>query len=144
MVRLLRIALTWLLALALPVQGYAASTMLSCGQAHHHEVVVAPMHKHAATAAHDHIALADDPDGHQQSAASGIAQDDSAAELQAVKAVGTKCSMCAACCSVTAIATSVPLFDVVPVAPDFGVTSFEHRAGVTTGGLERPPRIVLA
>ena len=103
MVRFLRIALTCLLALALPVQGYAASTMLSCGQAHHHAVLAAPVHDHAAMGAHHHSAPADEADGgggHEQSTASGIAQDAGAADLQASKAAGGKCSVCAACCSV--------------------------------------------
>lgn len=127
MARLLRIVLTWMLALALPIQGVAASTMLSCGQAHHQ----------AALAAHGHAAPSDGHHVHEQSAA----PDDGAAAGQS--AAG-KCSVCANCCSVAAIAASVPSFDVVPVAPGFGVGSFQWRAGITGGGLERPPRILLA
>lgn len=138
MSRLLRIALTWCLALALPVQGYAASTMLGCGLAPN---TAAPA---AAAAAHVHAdgAAAHHHDVTAAQAGSHAALDHDAATD--VDAATTSCSVCAACCVTAAIASAMPVFDVAPLPVAFAVTAIERYHGVTTAGLERPPRTVLA
>ncbi len=108
-----RIALTWLLALALPVQGYAAQTMLLCGPAHHRSQA---SEAHAAHG-HDHADKASADAGH-----------------------AGKCSQCAACCNAAALAT--PAVSVAVVPPDLPEvpTVVAAHDRVLVGGLDRPPR----
>ncbi|MBT9455406.1 MAG: hypothetical protein IV097_02175 [Burkholderiaceae bacterium] len=120
-----RIALAWLLAVALPIQGYAATTMLLCGPAHHQ-----------SSAAQDH--------GMHAHGDAAMAHDDAVGHGEAVDATDAaqagKCSVCSSCCNAAAIMASV----VAPavVSPDLPevvpVLIAEER--VIIGGLERPPR----
>ena len=88
--RVMRIALMWLVALAVPVQGVAAATMMFCGPG---DTTVG--HQRAA---HDHAAH-----GHHASHdADATAQDtgDSATgDATSIEFDTTGCSVCAACCT---------------------------------------------
>ncbi|MBT9501674.1 MAG: hypothetical protein IV092_10550 [Burkholderiaceae bacterium] len=125
-----RIALAWLLAVALPIQGYAATTMLLCGPAHHQSSAT---HDHAM---HEH---GDAAMGHDGTGAHGEATEASPTP-GGDKAQTGKCSVCSSCCNAAAITASV----VAPavVSPDLPevvpVLIAEER--VIIGGLERPPR----
>lgn len=102
-----------MLALALPLQGYAAASMAACGPAHgtsHHEVATGP---HAAHGAH---------------AGPG-------------KSVESKCSVCAACCVAMAMSVAWLEFDTASAAQSFALPSPTADATFLTAGLERPPRI---
>lgn len=162
MPRLLRVVLTCLLALALTAQGYAAQAMLFCGPAHD---PMAPMsaagHDHAAHGhgawpagvaaeatehgGHEHASMghdtppAADVQGHGLARVAGTA--DGTADGQPSQA---KCSACAACCSMTAIASSHALPDAGPLSFAYAVGTVEPHDGRTAGGLERPPRSRLA
>lgn len=149
MLRVLRITLIWLVALAVPVQGFAAVAMFGCGPGHHSTTGAPapgvamdklagdlPQHSHAGHsdlhADHDHAGAAD------------------ADHAQVLKAHGTSgkagesaCSPCASCCVVAALPATmvvfqpVPLVDLMmPFAPR-GIGSF------LTEGPERPPRSIL-
>jgi hypothetical protein len=132
---MLRTVLVWIVALAMPVQGLAASTMRFCGSSHermtqsagadHHEAVTSATHDHAAAA---HAANAADPD------AAGKFTD-----------LGQfKCSVCAACCSMLALPAGFALVgdpglaNVMSPAPSVVAPSY------LSEGLERPPRAILA
>lgn len=100
---MLRILFAWLLIAAVPMQGFAAASMLLCG--------MGAQHQHAAKASepHDHATLhshtSDAAQGHARAAdrAQGVSPD-----------TGQKCSICAACCSGVAL---VGLDQVLAMAP---------------------------
>jgi len=100
MVRL-RLLLAWLLMAALPLQGFAATSMLSCGigtlqaqaigasqtSSHSHQVQETMHHEHSS-------------DDHASSGSHGKATTDM---KQGVPDSGHKCSICTACCNSVAI-----------------------------------------
>jgi hypothetical protein len=133
---IVRICLIWLLALAVPLQGVAAATMLVCGPHHqaggavHASPDVQPHHHgaHSGDDAHAHHAMPGADVG-----ASGLAQAD-----------GHTCSACATCCSALAL---VGTFGV-PACPELASTLFDSVVPSVgrycADGPDRPPRIHLA
>lgn len=131
----------WLLMIAFPMQGIAAAVMAGCGSNPHHRVTAdasievdhgSTSHMHEGAADHSH---ADDlqalDDGH-------ISHPVNKAHSK------TKCSSCAGCCLVTAIA---PTIDVVASLPTTGMSinifPEKHFAVNFPDGLERPPHTFL-
>ena len=136
MSRTLRSVLTWLLLVAVPLQGYAAGGMLFCGAVDERVPV-------AAGVEHHHDLATSPPDGTHQHQAAAVASDDGTAwDLHGV--MHGKCSACASCCSVAAL-PSAPMGSAVfePRATPF----IEYERADTGHGsarLERPPRLNLA
>lgn len=126
-----RIALAWLLAVALPIQGYAAQTLLLCGPAHHQPRV---MDDHAGHA-HDHGGMA-----HAEASANASVADGDKTP-PAKPGHGGKCSACSSCCNAAAITSTVLTVAVAP--PDLPEVPTVKVAGerLLIGGLERPPRL---
>lgn len=141
MSKFLRIVLAWLLAVALPVQGYAAQAMLMCGPAHHESAAI---HDHAS---HDHGDLAKDlvisVPSHSDVKGSPDASFKHHAKM-AKAGHATKCSACSSCCSAAAITASVHAVEVIPQHVPVVATIPVGNAVDTIGGLERPPRPLLA
>jgi hypothetical protein len=136
----LKVALMWLLTLAVPVQGFAAASMFNCGPGHHGTAQAqAQMHEaHAAHATHDH---GDD----------GVAPDrphahaDAPADADAAPVVHKgSCSACASCCMGAALPVSDLGFDALPVHDVIVPLAPPRIAAFLTGGTERPPRPSLA
>lgn len=127
MLHRLRFALMCLLLLALPLQGYAAATMLNCGPNHAAAASVDAHHaQHQATG--DHGASPHDA-GQGHHLADGVTK--------------TKCSACASCCVGVALPASALVFAAASpaVAP---VALFPiGPIGFTTSGPDRPPRTSL-
>ena len=128
--------MTWLLLLALPLQGYAAVTMMHCGPSHHRmiESVGAALHEHhAASAAHPH--------------ATGVAQadalDDASSAGHLMKLSKFKCSACASCCVGAALPTAALEFDPVAPAPAPTFSVPASHVAFLTDGPDRPPRLSL-
>jgi hypothetical protein len=123
--RVLRLMLICLLAVALPVQGWAAATMLSCGPGHH---------RMAEAHAHEGHAMADEHGGHHDAASTSDLHD----------LAQFKCSACAACGVVHVLPPAVVDFDL-PREPAH-YDALLRPAGVSfhTSGQERPPRRPLA
>lgn len=139
MSKIWRIVMTWLLVLALPVQGYAAQTMLRCDPAHHQSrLTTAPeasslehaSMSHQASSASTHLPWhTTDADGHFTDHHS----------LQHPDPAG-QCSACASCCSHVGIATRVPELPLMSAGVPLMLPpsiSFKH---VFVRGLDRPPR----
>lgn len=131
-----RFVLLCLMALALPLQGLAATGAVHCA-AMHERMQVSAAHHHDDNAAHHH-------EGHAAKSVATSA-DDHRSDDSAPRAGGAfKCSACAACC----VALGLPSGAVtLPQAPADGLTPpMALRAAVAflTGGPERPPRAVLA
>lgn len=131
-----RIALAWLLAMALPIQGYAAQTMLLCGPANHQSSMLDEHSGHA----HDHTSMVgEDTSAHAMDGMGLSSQDTDKSSPTQTKHAG-KCSVCSSCCSVVAIMTNIVSFAVVaPDLPEVPTLQFAHDR-VMVGGLERPPR----
>jgi hypothetical protein len=136
MVRMARILLIWLLALALPAQGVIAATMVFCGPNHHHRASVAAA-AHDAYAAHSHH---HDADRHGDA----MTADDTVAPDKFAQSVLQKCSVCASCCSTAAICDTVPKPPILkPVAAHFAALA-THVEPFAADGPDRPPRRLLA
>ena len=124
----MRWLMTWILLLALPVQGFAAANMVNCAAAHH-QMAQGPQSDHR----HHHSALA---------GAAGE-QHGKHADHQIGKLAKFKCSACASCC-IGAALQPAPLAALSPapvMAPDAFVPA--SRIGFVTDGPDRPPRIAL-
>ena len=134
----LRLALTCLIAAALPLQGVAAATLLHCGQNE-------PAAADSQARAHAHsAAMSAGPAAHHGHHHATAAAEDSRDTGTPATAAKAKCSVCASCCIATALPTAIHAFD-----PSVPVGSFEPIEGVAapaflTGGPERPPRRTLA
>lgn len=141
-----RTALMWLLLVALPLQGFAAATMLHCGPNHHRLLgaAAAPAneaHHHAAGGHHRHATVG--TDGHH-----GTVGDDSAKDLSSVQHLDNlakfKCSACAACCMGAALPTAAHAMACVPPAMTTAVFVPTPHVDFWSDGLDRPPRSFLA
>ena len=140
--RVVQRTLMWLLAMALPLQGLAAATMMSCGagqdgrahshvasHSHHHgELVAVLAHSHAEEASLDQHADLDQ----SQAGTTGLGN------------VAThKCSACASCCTSAAVSSQAILFDAVKLTDFFAPPVARPLVAYVTEGLERPPRSFL-
>lgn len=129
-----RLLLLWLMAVALPLQGFAAAGAQHC----------VPMHERMqVTQAHDlghgghHGVAAADADG--QAEAPGHSMPDPAAKTGAFK-----CSACAACCVALGLPASAAQLPGQPAGGLQPSAAEASAAAFLTDGLERPPRSVLA
>jgi hypothetical protein len=152
--RIVRAFLVWVMVIAMPVQGMAASAMLVCGPSHERMMrgLVPEASAAASRDAHDHAhgGFAPEHGVHRHTDSSGP---DASQALQSADADGPpglvphhgkfSCSACAACCSVLAL----PAQFTLPEAP--GLVHPAHMAPVAPiashqpDGLDRPPRTVL-
>jgi hypothetical protein len=131
-----RLLLLWLMAVALPLQGFAAAGAQHC----------VPMHERMQVKEAHHLGHGD----HHHAAAVDADADAQAEVLDqpvpesTAKTGAFKCSACAACCVALGLPASAPALPGQPVgglqlwAPEAAMAAF------LTDGLERPPRSVLA
>jgi hypothetical protein len=141
----LRFALMWLLLLALPIQGYAAATMLHCGPNHPRSPAAAPSAAaesplHSAHAGHHHAL----PEADLSMASVTLDIGDETASAHQLNQLSEfKCSACAACCMGAALPAAALMFaSFAPAtAPSFFVCV--EPVGFFTDGPDRPPRISL-
>ena len=137
----LRFALMWLLLLALPLQGFAAATMLHCGPGHHGMAAGAAVaHQSADDSDHHHGEA-----GHVHAATHASGSDDHAPTAADISKLSKfKCSACASCCLGLALPAAVTAFTTFAPAdaPDFRVRI--EPFGFFTDGPDRPPRLRLA
>jgi hypothetical protein len=121
--RLFRAFLMWMVMLAVPLQGIAATTMLLCGPGHG-----GASHASAEPATHVH--------GDHRDA-------DAADETSGLETKG-KCSACASCCSAVALLAGLPTLPAAEPAAGPRAAVEPGFEGVVADGLKRPPRTVLA
>jgi hypothetical protein len=132
MCTLARLVFVWLIAVALPIQGAAAATMLHCASTPGHEAVAVAGHEHgrAGHAGHHHADAAAQPPG------------DAHATHHTADGKHS-CSACASCCSATAL-PAMPLgLASQTVAQSLTPAPERHLVVFLTGGPERPPRTTL-
>jgi hypothetical protein len=159
MLRLLRIALLWLAALAVPVQGFAAATMLHCGPGHAGmDAAVTQMHEaprsHADgnprrghAAGHHH----GDEDSQAGPDTQAAVPDDTVVDSGTGKSftrlhqlAKSKCASCASCCSAPALPATPLLLGSPALGEPVTVARPVSAAVFLTDGPERPPRSFLA
>lgn len=133
-----RIALAWMLALALPLQGHATQRLLAGGALPSPATALA---RAAAPPAHDalaaglHDSMKSGHAGHcDKASASG------AAESAKPGSTGS-CSACASCCHAAALPPSVPLLPLLAAALPAVPEVHLPLALVWPDSLERPPRL---
>lgn len=126
---LLRLLLSCLLLLALPLQGLAAGARLHCGSAHGPEAAHAGMHAsheahhhHDGAAAHEHTGH-DSPAGHDASSAGP-----------------DSCSACALCCHALALPVAAWPLDATTPPRAVAQAPAAPPPQFLTDRLERPPR----
>lgn len=143
MISRLRTAFVWLVLFALPLQGYAAATLLHC-EPNHHQTVGSALdespgpHAHATPGDRDAAGLAGG------AAASADVGDDGASLGHLDKLSKVKCSACAACCVGAVLPTAA--LEFTPVIGAVAPTTFvpASRVGFYTDSPDRPPRLVIA
>jgi hypothetical protein len=140
MTRVLKLLLLWLLALALPMQGYAAATRISCDVAQAHHVASAD-HKRSA----HHHAQPGAETMHAHAIAGQTTHSRHHSDSESGEHKHSSCNTCAACC-IGAAATPAalhwhPPHDSKERRSSFFTVSF---SGHVPPGIERPPRPVLA
>ncbi|GGI54759.1 hypothetical protein [Oxalicibacterium solurbis] len=138
--RIVKTALLWLLALALPVQGWAAATQISCAPTMHQPAQVSDSASHEMTHAQNHHVMHDDMSKTASTAAD--IQDDSSPTP--AKLGVAKCSACAAChIGLTALPSfsdwPLPATDSMPVV----IAPASPFVGHVPDGIKRPPRSAL-
>lgn len=69
--------------------------------------------------------------------------DDASAIVKASQAAKQKCSVCASCCSLGAILTTVPVVPATDSAPTVFITVVPTVDAFAADGPDRPPRNVL-
>jgi hypothetical protein len=149
MSRALRITLMWLLTLAVPVHGFAAASMLGCAGSHHRVAALAGAHSHASGPHGDGVVMhSHSHDGAEMAQAGHHPHDSAGSDADAHKGQAdgkASCSACAACCASAALPATPVVFAPTMLAPDSFVLPAPQRvASFVSGGLERPPRSVLA
>jgi hypothetical protein len=128
----------WLMLLAVPLQGFAAASMLSC------ESILSAVNSSANSGTagkadshtHHHSAMAE----HQDHAEHGSATHHDGGTLHA----DAKCGFCAACCvGATMSPSSIVALELKPTVADwlFSVSNFP--ISTVPASLERPPQILF-
>jgi hypothetical protein len=137
--RLARLALMFLLAIALPLQGFGAATMISCGPGHRHTGVPTTTHSHEGVDA-GHRAIHE----HDAGAHAHAADHSPVAKADLAKAGMHKCSACASCCTGAAAPAQAIVFPTVKLTDHFAPLATRSVPAHVSEGLERPPRAFLA
>lgn len=150
MSRIVRALLVWVMVIAMPVQGMAASMMLFCGPGHESamqglaHVAPAPHADHAGAHVHDHAAAAHDHGMWEAITDAPPSPDTASAELVVQQHGKYGCSACAACCIMLALPAGLSLppdpgrAHPVLTSPSAPLPSHQP------DGLDRPPRPALA
>lgn len=142
---LTRTVLTWLLALAIPLQGFAASAMLFCAPGHSGMVAVT---EYQPTSHHQHETQASHHN-HKTAAPTSMSHTDDATpsptESAKVGQLGEgKCSTCASCCTgsvlVSTLSANPPVAMTGSASIPFTLAPF---ASHVPEGFDPPPRATL-
>jgi hypothetical protein len=145
-----RFLLTCLLLVVLPLQGFAATSMLGCGP-DHHQLDAAPAQtvELSTSFQYDHddavplrqliIQHTDGDSGSHQFSATDASADGHASHLNGK----SKCSHCAPCCIGAALTTNLSLHLVVPVSRAVFPLLTHVPSSALVVGLDRPPRTLL-
>lgn len=155
----IRGVMMWLLMAALPMQSWAAATMVNCGPTHSrmagHAVAAAePGHAHdthghdahPGSHAHPHANAGHDPASHPHGMAADGQADPSGSDADVPQPpLGKfKCSACATCCLGVVLPSPILIFDASESSDTVALGMPQGHVDFLTEGLERPPRPLLA
>jgi hypothetical protein len=152
MCRLTKFVLAWLLMLAIPMKGFAATAMLFSAPSHHSVVstssasqVAAPTlqasaHHHADMQQSTHHEYESDVSSSTTSAASDSLDLTKTAPLKIGKLADGKCSACATCCT----GSTVLMNSVAMTGSDSIPFALESFVSYVPEGFDPPPRSILA
>lgn len=137
-----KIFLLWLLAFAIPVQGFAAAVQMGCAPSQLrpaiHEVAAASLHEHSGHGMHA-MHTVDDASITAQ-ADSGPAADHSMPHQH--KASAASCSSCSVCTIGAILPLALDKLINLPVSADIHVAMAQHGfVGYTPENPERPPSL---
>lgn len=156
---LTRTVLAWLLMLAIPMQGFAATAMLFCAPSHHGVVstitasqVAVPALKASEHSAHHHSGMQQSAHHESESDVSSTATSDAAdsldltktAPLKIEKLADGKCSACATCCTGSALVGTPVMNSVAMTGSDSIPFTLESFVSYVPEGSDPPPRSILA
>jgi hypothetical protein len=157
---LTRTVLAWLLMLAIPVQGFAATAMLFCSPSHHGVITTVKTeqvvldHHAANTSRAEHPQETMQHASHhgtatKQPIANANSQlDDSAlthgTTVKLGKLADGKCSACATCCTGSMLVGKPSLNTVATTGSDSIPFTLEYFVSYVPEGLDPPPRSLLA
>ena len=137
---MLRKVLIWIVAALLPLQGYAAAAMISCGPMHARMLAGASSEHGHAQAVHDHATH-----GHADHGDAAAMSDSQEGEPGLADVTDFKCSACASCCTAPAAPSSAPMLVRAAPAHSVAIPFFPTSEDtIVPDGLERPPRQYLA
>lgn len=152
MSRVIRSALLWLLAVALPFEGAMAAAMVACGSHHPGQAAVVAQPTHLADHHHEALEV-----GHHQtdgavktvdasSPEAGIPPSDAAASAQSHQHKGdtSTCSVCASGCTTAVLPASAINLSPLPLVDNLHPPLESLTAVFMTDGPERPPRTIFA
>ena len=145
---LIRTLLVWLLVLAVPAQGMAATTMALCGPNHHGGTAASTVLQ-PANAAHSE-ALGSTRDAHDHHGMQAMADEarpsnaDRGAHQPVAHTSKQKCSACASCCSIGAILHAVVSVPAPVLTPTLFSVVVPSVGAFAVDGPDRPPRSFLA
>jgi len=153
--RAVRALLVWVMVIAMPVQGMAASAMLFCGASHERMMqglvldASASALGHAGNAMHELVAV-DHGDHEYAGAGAPVASEpDMASDGDGMSSLFPhhgkfSCSACAACCDALAVPASFELPQAVRTAHALRPLPIAPVSSHQPDGLDRPPRAALA
>lgn len=148
MCKLTRIVLAWLLMLAIPVQGFAATAMLFCAPSHHSTVGQATSQSFVVDHHSGLPAQAEHQHGdHAESTSASQSGDLSVGHLDFAKigkAGDGKCSACATCCTGSIIVSTQSFNHAAMTGSELISFIQESFVNYTPEGLDPPPKSFLA
>ena len=137
--KFIKLLAAWILVFALPMQGFAAATMVNCEKSHSHEAKsLTENHNHAMHSGHDEGTIYEATHEHVADTTSNHDTHHSSSSKHA-------CTHCGSvCCSSTAIVATLPIvashFDNSKTTPTYSAPQF---TSFVSAGIERPPRSIL-
>lgn len=148
MYKLTRIALTWLLMLAIPLQGFAATAMLFCAPGHHGTVGQAISQSLAGNHYSGLAVQVEHQHGDQANATATSPSGDLPVDYLDIKktekAGKGKCSACASCCMGSIIVSTKSFSHVAMTGSEMIPFTRKSFVNYTPKGLDPPPKYFLA
>ncbi len=137
--KFIKLLAVWILVFALPMQGFAAATMINCEQSHSHDAKnLAEGHNHVMHSEHDEGV------SHEATAHENVTDNHATHHSSSTKHACSHCGTCTVCCTSSAIVASALN---IPAQFNSSNANLAYSASQFTSfisaGIERPPRFIL-
>lgn len=142
--KVIKIFAVWILLFALPVQGFAAATMMNCEKPHSHEAKnITENYNHAMHNGHNEAINHEVTHEHAADIEDAV-DNNSTHQSTTTKHACSHCATCTLCCSTSAIVTTslnvLAQFDNNKATLAYSTPQF---TSFVSAGIERPPRSIL-